>query len=376
VGLCPILAAEQRPERSEDRGNFGSKNHSKSDESDPEVPRVHEPTVLCRCHRKESALYFDAMDSMDKAMASREDSPAYIEHVPCNLCGAQDQQVVFRKEPLNERFVPLDVRMTTDVYSGYGRIVKCRGCGLVYQNPRPSRREIQAAYARLQDEEYLQEQECRSINAHLSLRVIKKHIREGRLLDVGCATGFFLNAARLDFEVHGIEPSQWAASFANQRLRLRVVQGSLEDAHFSNGYFDAMSMVDVIEHMTDPLAALQSAASLLRPGGILYLVTPDIESISARLLRGYWWGLRPAHLYYFSENTLRSMLKRTGFEVVDARAYGRMFTCQYWLSRLREYPSVVSKSVGLLLNTLSIQDKVVYINTRDSLEVCAIRSDG
>jgi 2-polyprenyl-3-methyl-5-hydroxy-6-metoxy-1,4-benzoquinol methylase len=132
----------------------------------------------------------------------------------------------------------------------------------------------------------------------MSLHTIKRHVSGGRLLDVGCATGYFLNAARLDFEVSGVEPSRWAVDYARTRLHLNVTEGHLEAVDLPLEGFDVITMNDVIEHFSDPRAALERSAALLRPGGILYLVTPDIGSLSARVLRGRWWGLRPAHLYY------------------------------------------------------------------------------
>ena len=263
--------------------------------------------------------------------------------------------------------------MTTDVFSAYGRIARCLRCGMAFRDPRESDAHVLSAYAELEDGAYLDERECRGMNALLSLKAIRAHLDRGRLLEVGCSTGFFLNAARLDFDVVGVEPSEWAARIARERFGLSVHAGPLETFDAAPGSFDAAALIDVIEHVLVPRGACSRVASLLRPGGLLYLVTPDLASLSARLLRSYWWGLRPAHLTYFSRRTMLRLLGEVGFEVVEMRSFGRIFTYGYWLSRLDKYPALVRGAAGAVVRTMGWQNKVLYLNTRDSMEVLARR---
>jgi 2-polyprenyl-3-methyl-5-hydroxy-6-metoxy-1,4-benzoquinol methylase len=88
--------------------------------------------------------------------------------------------------------------------------------------------------------------------------------------------------------VAGLEPSQWACAQARERFRLDCYPETLEQStRFAPASFDVVAMIDVIEHLSDPAAAIRRAAELLRPGGVLYLVTPDIDSLSAKVLRSY-----------------------------------------------------------------------------------------
>ncbi len=296
-----------------------------------------------------------------------------MESIACILCGATTNRVLYHSPARVAIRTLADYMATTDRYEHYGRIVRCGGCGLVYTNPRPIASEVRAAYVAAVDDDYAREDASRSINAHMSLHTIKRHVQGGRLLDVGCATGYFLNAARLAFEVLGLEPSRWAADYARTRLRLEVTQGHLEEVDLPHGSFDVITLNDVIEHFTDPRSALSRSAALLRPGGFLYLVTPDIGSLSARLMRGRWWGLRPAHLFYFSRSTMTALLDQCGFDVVQMRSFGRIFTYGYWLSRIRSYPAFFHHSVAAMIGALGIEQKFLYLDTRDSMEVCAIR---
>ena len=300
-------------------------------------------------------------------------TPSHLELIPCNLCGRDDFSVRFNSPPRVDEDDVADFMASTDRFDRYGRIVRCRGCGLVYTNPRPVRSQLNDGYARTEDHDYASESSSRSINAHLSLRTIQRFVERGRLLDVGCATGYFLNAARLSFEPYGVEPSRWAAQYARDKLGLNVRQGSLEEADFPAGSFDVITLNDVIEHLTDPRGSLTQLHRLLRPQGLLYIVTPNIDGLSARLLRGSWWGLRPAHLYYFSTRTLAEMLTQVGFEPVFKRSYGRIFTYAYWASRLKSYPRPVSATVSAFVRRLGFEDKPLYLDTRDTVEMCAMR---
>ncbi len=294
-----------------------------------------------------------------------------LEAVRCNLCGEDDFSVLHHSPwPGGER-EPADFAASTDRFDRYGRVVRCRRCALAYTNPRPRAAQVLQGYEKTVDPDYAEEDSSRSINGHLSLSTIKRFVKEGALLDVGCSTGYFLNAARLDFDVQGLEPSHWAAAYAKERLRLDVREGALAADSFPQETFEVVTMIDVIEHFADPAGALRDARGLLKPGGLLYLVTPDIASFSARILRGKWWGLRPAHLYYFSVETMSKMLGGAGFDVVLVKSYGRIFSYRYWLSRLASYPWLMRAPVAGAVRLLGMEDKFLYLNTRDSMEVCA-----
>ena len=266
-----------------------------------------------------------------------------------------------------------DFLATTDRFDNYGRVVRCSSCGLVFSNPRPHSSEIAKGYAESEDQEYLQESSNRSINAHISLATIRRFKPAGKLLEIGSAAGYFLNAARTDFEVTGVEPSRWAAAEAKRRFGVEVKVVGFLEAALPDASFDVVAAVDVIEHLEDPVAFIRECRRVLKPGGVLYLMTPDIESLSARLLGGSWWGLRPVHIYYFSRRTLGDLLKREGLEVELVRSFGRIFSLGYWASRLKNYPSYLTRPILAVISALGLEDKIFYLNTRDSLELIARR---
>ncbi len=296
-----------------------------------------------------------------------------IEEVPCNLCGSNESRIRFQAMNGWPAQGPGLYAATTDKFGAYGTIRECLRCGLVYTSPRLKAGTLLEEYQETEDKDYFLESESRSMNAYLSLAVIRRYAQGGRLLEVGCSTGFFLNAARLSYEVTGVEPSLWARRCAQEKLKLPVAAATLEQAGFPKDRFDVVAAIDVIEHVPDPLELMREIARVTRPGGIVYLVTPDIGSLSAKILRGRWWGLRPAHITYFSRHTLAALLEKSGFELLLASSYGRIFTWRYWLSRLSNYPRALYRSVEAVIRLLGIQDKFLYLDTRDSLQVVARR---
>lgn len=264
---------------------------------------------------------------------------------------------------------------TADCFQRYGTIVQCLECKLVYTNPRPSDRDILRGYVEGEDQKYFVEAESRSINAYLSLHTVRRYRTGGRLLDIGCSMGFFLNAARILFDAHGVELSRWACDFAGNKLGINVRCGTLQDARFPSGHFDVVTLIDVIEHLPDPMGTMREIARIIKPGGMIYLVTPNIESLSAKLLRGFWWGFRSAHLYYFSPSSIRRLLEAAGFRIILMKSFGRIFTYRYWLSRIKNYPGILYKTVEALVKLFAVENKFLYLDTRDSMEIIAVAED-
>ncbi len=230
-----------------------------------------------------------------------------LEDVPCALCGAHHAQDLYRKFNLT--------------------IVRCRRCALVYTNPRLPKKDLWTRYS--PDyfwKEYLPTHGVRG-DGPLDLEAYARHYAPmlhvlgmyapppGRVLEIGCAAGLFLKSAeRAGWTVMGLEPMEAGAAFARERLDLDVRQAHIEDVQLDTASFDAVVMLETIEHLLDPLVAARKAKRSLRRGGALILSTPNFAALSHRLLGRQWAVLSPAeHLYYFTERTLTALLRRAGF---------------------------------------------------------------
>ena len=142
-----------------------------------------------------------------------------------------------------------------------------------------------------------------------------------RLLEIGCAYGFFLQAAqKLGFDVTGAEHSPAAVEWIKKNTRLNVCQGAIESAGLPPGHFDVVCLFDVIEHVENPPALLRTVIGLTRPGGTISLSCPNFGSLPARVFRAKWWTLRPQeHIWQFSPETLRRLLAETGLSNIAIR---------------------------------------------------------
>jgi SAM-dependent methyltransferase len=143
------------------------------------------------------------------------------------------------------------------------------------------------------------------------------HLSCGKLLEVGCAYGFFLLEAQQYFECCGIEISTEAATSCQSR-GLTVHCGTVEPEFLkATGPFDAVVMLDVIEHLQEPLEVLKMLYASLNRGGLLMLSTGDGDSILARVMKKHWRLMTPPqHLFYFSRKTLFDLLRKSGFRVI------------------------------------------------------------
>jgi 2-polyprenyl-3-methyl-5-hydroxy-6-metoxy-1,4-benzoquinol methylase len=200
----------------------------------------------------------------------------------------------------------------------------------------------------------------------LRLDTIARHRGPRRLLDVGCATGYLLELARRrGFEPYGIELSPVAAAVARERLPAeRIHCGTLRDHPFPEAYFDAVAMCDVLEHEPDPGAALGAAYRLLQDGGVLALTTPDLDSVSRRLMGRRWTHYKREHLFYFRRRTVARLAAAGGFEVLEAGAAHKALTLSYVQSQLATYPHWLLSPVVASLHRIafpSLRARVFHV---------------
>lgn len=287
----------------------------------------------------------------------------------CNLCGAHDA----------EAFIPSTLdrvgRANWSAYactsSGYGRhgpIVRCRRCGFVYANPRPNDDEVLDLYNAVEDPLYVAERAGRilTFEHHLKPMTAFTGPADGRLLlDVGAYTGVFVDiAAQHGWNAWGVEPSTWAVEQAREQ-GLQMVLGTLEEADFPAERFDVITMWDVIEHVTDPLATLSAAWQRLEPGGYLVVHTMDLDSLFARLMGKRWPWFMEMHLTYFTRRTLQMMLEKAGFSVAWMGAQGRYLHAGYLASRVTALAPMFGHPLEWAVRTLKLQELPLRINLGD-----------
>lgn len=241
-----------------------------------------------------------------------------FEEAPCSFCGSAAAKPVLTGP---DRLLGLPGEFT---------LVSCSTCGLLRQNPRPTIDTVGFYYPSeydpyslaIDDEPTIIRRWDRRYGMLKRARAVERHQPGGRLLDVGCATGNFLNEMRRrdSWDVEGVEPNADAAGYARERFGLTVHTGRLTTTQLDPESFDVVTMWNVLEHLHDPTMNLRAAERILRPNGLLVFSIPHLESLGAQVFGRFWMGWElPRHLYQFPRSVLDRMLSTVGMEVVDRR---------------------------------------------------------
>ena len=282
----------------------------------------------------------------------------------CNLCEHHEMQA----------FCPENAR----------GLVQCQNCGLVFVGEQPEAEELYALYGETyfhNDDSgevgytnYIEDE--RNIRKTVNKRFdhIERFIDSGRMIDVGCAMGFFIDeAAKRNWQVEGLDVSDFATRYVRENFGHTAHCGSLMDVDLPENAYDLVTMYDVIEHVPDPKGYVERVSQLMRSGGIFELATPDVGSLPARLTGKRWIGykLSDEHVYYFSVKTLSRMLDEAGFDVVHVRHIGKHVTLRLFLDRLGFYVPWLSKPLELLERAFKLSEKSFYVNPFDIVAITA-----
>jgi len=265
----------------------------------------------------------------------------------CPICGEEDRTL-------------LHDGLTDKVFfcaPGRWTLYQCRACGAAYLDPRPTPETIAMAYSKYYT--HLEEDDIpKGTLAHIKRRLRndylnarynvdlqpawkigrwlvplldrkKKQIEEsvrhlpttpGILVDIGCGNGHYLRTAmQLGWEAWGVDLDPKAVETA-RKTGATVIQGGFPDTGLPSAYFDVVTLSHVIEHVHNPIAAMQEVFRILKPGGHLWLATPNLDSSGHKRFGSDWRGLEPPrHLVLFTRKSLKKVLFDTGFTSIESK---------------------------------------------------------
>ena len=279
-----------------------------------------------------------------------------METIACVLCGEKDSTVKVVQRDVN---LGLSDKEFT--------LVQCKGCGLIYLNPRPTPAEISVYYP----SEYYPLEESRERRAidrffqrlsndlkrgirqefygypdgsegrrltlrrllrrlllypeYIHLKIVGRDIipyrGNGRILDVGCGPGKLLRVLRdWGWDVQGVDFSPIPVECATLKYGLKVRLGDLLQAGLEDNYFDVVMFNHCLEHVYQPVETLREAYRILKPGGLLLIAIPNAGSFESRLFGKWWvqWDV-PRHLFHFTKQTMGRLLSMTGFHLTKIK---------------------------------------------------------
>src|SRR5262249_12496605 len=206
-------------------------------------------------------------------------------YAACDLCGGENPRVVLQSQGLD------------------GPLVECLQCGLRYVGKRKSAlvfgqgapeetvRKVTAAHRQICNLRLEEEHRLAMLNSKWRIELIRKFKPSGKLLEIGCARGDFLSAARETFDASGVEPNPELAESSSRVAP--VFRDVIERTPWTG--FDVVASFHVIEHVDSPRSFIRAAADRLKPGGLLVIETPNIDSLPFKLLKSRWRQFIPEH---------------------------------------------------------------------------------
>ncbi|MEK7656287.1 MAG: class I SAM-dependent methyltransferase [Elusimicrobiota bacterium] len=280
----------------------------------------------------------------------------------CPLCAAEGSRRMFDK-------------------NGY-QVLLCPACDTAFIDPMPGEEAIRGTYtldyfkgnrSKFGYADYSAESAFLARNFASRRKIIESFVPRGRILDVGCANGAFLAALGPHWEKHGIEVSTDLLKDSPPPKEVAVFAGGVLEYPGAEGSFDALTLFDVLDHVSSPRAVLKKARSLLKPGGLLSVLQGDRSSRFAGLLGPRWYiYIPPTHLWYFSRAGLSRLLEQEGFEVLRAEYEPRWASLTLCLFRLSYIlPSFLVDPFYRLLKGTRLGEAGIRFNFRDVVTLYA-----
>jgi 2-polyprenyl-3-methyl-5-hydroxy-6-metoxy-1,4-benzoquinol methylase len=308
------------------------------------------------------------------------EKPATVIKRNCCVCG---------KDNTSYLFSPLE---------SAGPVVKCKQCGFTYVNPIESTKtliqegpvlggrpdflltstnikDIEGSWEQPVIERFLQELPMKILNANDALKHLNEFIRHpGTILDVGCFCGVFLNTAKhAGWQCYGLEPLVMPAIYARGYYNLTVKTDSLRGDIYPGEFFDTVTSFQVFEHLIRPDQEIRLIRNILKPGGLLMIEVPNIDTFMVKLLGKKHRHFVQDHISFFSAKTLSQLLVQHGFKVRKVYYPARMMSLNHLASWLRKQFHITGEELkpGILTKLL---ERPIQLNIGDIVSVIASKA--
>ncbi|MGD0768941.1 MAG: class I SAM-dependent methyltransferase [Tepidisphaeraceae bacterium] len=230
------------------------------------------------------------------------------------MCGGQLCGVVgpiYFNKPTYFGSAPIDLSELTI------RLLKCPDCEFQFTHPRIPPERLLVLYSQIEAHHWGIEVDSYERQYDIIGAMLARYAIGRRILDVGCFTGSLLKYLGPEWDRNGVEPSVAAAQIT-RRTGATVLGATLEDIPPRTPPFDVITAIDVIEHISEPFAFFERSRDLLKPGGVVLIVTGDTQSLTWKLMKNrYWYCSLPGHVSFFSGPTMKYLENRLNFQRLE-----------------------------------------------------------
>ena len=215
-----------------------------------------------------------------------------------------------------------------------GNLYSCSNCGILFRHPYLSQAQLEQYYKSLQSN--LWEYQDR-VEFKLAKQEIEMAFSSGKVLDVGCFRGDFLATLSDGYQKYGTEFSDQARPVARSQ-GITLVGTSIDDLP-KNDTYSAISLIDVIEHLINPVESLAKLSNLLDKGGVLVITTGNTRALPWRILKSEYWYLYPEHVTFFSKRWFDWLCQRSDLEIISYKEFSHFRG--YRRERIRQFVKCV-----------------------------------
>jgi 2-polyprenyl-3-methyl-5-hydroxy-6-metoxy-1,4-benzoquinol methylase len=277
---------------------------------------------------------------------------------------------------------------STQIYlekNGYS-IYRCDSCGLLRTNLNQKYEEfLKIQYAsgyftgdpeKKAYEDYEKDRAYIEWNLQKFLRKIIKYKSSGRLLDVGCAMGYFVQLSqKYGFDSYGFDVSEFAITVGRKNIKNKLSIGSIDSIQYEKKSFDIITLFDVFEHLADPKKDIQKLLGFLKDDGILVLATGNTSSFFAKMNGRRWTFFNPPqHLFFYNSSNMRLFLSKMNLKVLEQFSVNKLLSLRYIFHLARSvgeskiaqlfYPVISRTFLGKMPVILPTKDNMIFIVTR------------
>lgn len=250
------------------------------------------------------------------------------------------------------------------------QVMQCKSCGFGFLKNAPSPKEIESIYR----QDYFDDKKTSDyiLDAEYKFKYVKRYLKNNsKVLDFGCGIGDFVGICKKNsIQIFGFDLSEYALRHVNKKYDI-ITFSSIRSLKVKNGYFDALVSFDVVEHISDYYETLELFHQCLKPGGLLFMTTPNIEGWDAKILKKFWYGYRrfPQHINFFSPRSMKILLEKQEFFLVEIRQWGFVRDFDFVFNRYFSEKKYIFNILHFLAKASRLDKKKIFFPMVDMMIV-------